>query len=313
MPSSQQLAEPGRTRDQLLGRLCERGLMIPDEARARHYLSFVGYHRLDAYGWVFTDHRNGCLEQQRRFLPGTTFTDLEQLYSFDRELRLLVMDAIERVEVAARSATCAVMSPVFGPLWYLNPTCFNYKPAGNGHGSLIEEIKRQVTRGVRRPRRNGAAPPAEVADIVFPPCWVMAETTSFGTWSRMYAKLQRRYQREIAAELDIPAHILESWLHTITNLRNLCAHHSRLWNRRYGFTPKPLDEYSEHLTGVHFNSRAAMVHILLQRVSPGSSWPGRIKTLLRNNAPFFDSHPNVSLRAMGFREDWHRDPFWGID
>ena len=83
-----------------LALLRRRGMVIDDEASARHYLQHISYYRLRAY-WL--TYETPAAAGDHAFRPGTRFEDVLALYVFDRQLRLLVMDAIERVEVALRA------------------------------------------------------------------------------------------------------------------------------------------------------------------------------------------------------------------
>lgn len=109
-----------------------RGLEVPNRTKAEHFLSVISYYRLSAYSLPFQLGSN-----DHRFRQGTTFDDILNLYSFDRELRLLVMDAIERLEVALRTQITNHMSVTYGPHWYLNSVLFN---AGYKHNTLLIKI-----------------------------------------------------------------------------------------------------------------------------------------------------------------------------
>ncbi len=112
--------KPALTHDELVDRWVQRGLEIPDRARALRYARHLGYFRLSPYTIPF--QLNGSTHQFRR---GVTFDDVLDLYVFDRELRLLVMDALERVEVAVRSALTDHMSTAGGgPYWWIDPVTF---------------------------------------------------------------------------------------------------------------------------------------------------------------------------------------------
>lgn len=73
--------------------LVRRGMAAPDPDRARHYLTHINYYRLRAYWLPLEQDATGGVH---RFTPGTSFEDVLSLYVFDRRLRLLVMDAVER-------------------------------------------------------------------------------------------------------------------------------------------------------------------------------------------------------------------------
>lgn len=112
--------KPALTLPQQLAKLQARGLLVADKAAAEHCLRHVGYYRLSAYALSFQD----CSKPGKPFHPGTSFDQLVDLYRFDRELRLLVLDAIERVEVAVRSALNNELCLKNGPHWFVDGTHF---------------------------------------------------------------------------------------------------------------------------------------------------------------------------------------------
>lgn len=90
---------------QQLALLEQRGLIIKNPEKAAHYLEVISYFRLSAYMRPFQQPN----DDQHRFYPQTEFKQIVALYAFDRELRLLLLDAIERIEVAIRSMLNIVM------------------------------------------------------------------------------------------------------------------------------------------------------------------------------------------------------------
>lgn len=111
---------PALTLDDQIDLLTERGLNVPNRDKARHYLRYTGYYRLSGYFLALQQH--GSDVQPHTFMEGITFNDVLDIYIFDRELRLLVIDAIERIEVAFRACISNTMSENNGPLWFMYPT-----------------------------------------------------------------------------------------------------------------------------------------------------------------------------------------------
>jgi hypothetical protein len=109
--------KPAIDLDTQIALLRSRGLLVPDEARAKHYLRFVGYYRLAGYSLPFQVNYNA--DGSHRFLDGVSFDDVLDLYVFDRKLRLAVTDALERIEVAFRAELSQSMSERHGPHWYM--------------------------------------------------------------------------------------------------------------------------------------------------------------------------------------------------
>jgi abortive infection bacteriophage resistance protein len=138
-----------------------------------------------------------------------------------------------------------------------------------------------------------------------PPSWMLSEILTFGKWSIIYKYIRPNEDRAaIANKFNLHYQIFGSWLHSITYLRNLCAHHSRLWNRWFAITPKIIDAHRTHLEPNHtFYAQAALLHILMRTISPDSRWPMKLHVLM-------EKHPSIPISKMGFKDKWEADPFW---
>jgi len=278
--------------------LDSRGLIIGNKAKAEHYLSFISYYRLSGYAIAFEKINQGKREHQ--FKPGTTFEDILYLYNFDRLLRLLVMDAIERIEVAVRTQICLKLALIYQDShWYMRDEIFT--PTFNFEKFLGEcraEFAKSKEVFVRHYRSVYYSPE-------LPPSWMIIELLSLGTWSHLYKNLaNRRDKKQVSDVFELSPVELESWLHALTYIRNLCAHHARLWNRHFTITPTPKLKYRSYLMPGHtFATQAAMIHIMLNIITPNSGWVTRLIELLAK-------HPNINLIQIGFLKDWHQDAFW---
>ena len=102
-----------------LSLLISRGLTMSDPSDATHYLTHIGYYRLSGYALPFQIGGSGA--DRHNFKPGVTFDDILDRYVFDRKLRLLVMDAIERIEISVRAALSNILAPRHGAHWYMSP------------------------------------------------------------------------------------------------------------------------------------------------------------------------------------------------
>jgi abortive infection bacteriophage resistance protein len=306
-----------------------RGLQIQDEARTRHFLEAVSFFRLTPYMRPF----QVVDDPQHGFRTGAGFRSLTRLYDFDRRLRLLTMDAVERVEVAARAVISNHMGPSRGVHWYLNARVFKHK---YDHQRLLNTVREKQERALRdyerecenidrlsnderkshlkRQRAHESYArhyPLTYREPELMPGWAMVEELTLGDLSHLYAGLAHDSDRKaIARRLNLVAPLMESWLHTLTTIRNICAHHARLWNRELGIRPKlpekPGFAWPEYLkAGTHKRMYPVLsiLNHLMRRTSPHTSWDRRLHELL---AEF----PEVDLRAMGFPQHWQDDPFW---
>ncbi len=287
----------------------QRGLAVADVPRAEHYLAVVGYYRLSAYSLPFQvgnpDHR---------FIPDTRFDDVLDLYVFDRELRLLVLDAIERIEVAIRSHIGNHMATKYGPHWYLDESHFTRSYA---HKALLADIeahcKRKKEIFVKHYVNKYSAP-------ALPPSWVVMELLTFGQLSTIYDHMANAAdQKAIARLFGTQAELLRSWLQTLSYVRNVCAHHSRLWNCELGNAPKVPKKRPQSWIRVpvvladknikpqlRLYLVLVIIEFLLQSINTGSTWHERLYALMQK-------HDQVSNAHMGMPDDWESDPFWRLE
>ena len=285
-----------------LALLQQRGMIIADPARAEHYLRFIGYYRLSGY-WFPFQYRDGSMAHDD-FRPKTDFETVLDRYVFDRKLRILIMDAAERIEVAARTTISNTLSERFGPHWYLAAARFTPRFM---HADFLRRV-RQETRifpvnahkqpDFIRHYLQRYDRPAE------PPSWMVFEVLPFGSVSLVFANLVDSEKKAIAEEFGLPRDRLQSWLHAASHLRNLCAHHSRVWNREFGIVPSVAKSEKNHVTQPkRFYNHAVSIQTLLKTISSDTHWADRLAALLAE-------HPNIPLPAMGFPQNWRDQIIW---
>lgn len=278
-----------------------RGLEIPDTDRAIHYLSNISYYRLRAYWLPFEDPSAG-----HRFQEGASFDDVLDNYFFDRKLRLLIFDEIERIEIALRTQLIYQYSTAHGGQWYLDANHFRWPQGFIGFETRIKEEYQKS----REPFIDHYK--SKYTNPVFPPAWVMLEIASFGMLSILYKNLKATKEKKaIAAHFGIHYRVLESWLEALTTLRNHCAHHSRVWNRKFVKRAKyPTNTARPWLTvpiGTNHRNKVYMmlcvINYLIKSINPQTSFPVKLKNLLAE-------YPNVPVHYMGFPPTWDNDVFW---
>lgn len=285
-----------------LALLQQRGMIIADPAKAEHYLRFIGYYRLSGY-WFPFQYRDGSMAHDD-FRPGTDFETVLDRYVFDRKLRILIMDAAERIEVAARTTISNTLSERFGPHWYLAAARFTPRFL---HADFVRRVRQEtgifpvnahkqpdfIRHYLQRYDR-----PAE------PPSWMVFEVLPFGSVSLVFANLVDSEKKAIAEEFGLPRDRLQSWLHAASHLRNLCAHHSRVWNREFGIVPSVAKSEKNHVTQPkRFYNHAVSIQTLLKTISSDTHWADRLAALLAE-------HPNIPLPAMGFPQNWRDQIIW---
>lgn len=284
--------------------LKRRGMTVGDEAQAQHYLNFISYYRLRAYWLPFEvpAANNG----DHAFRNGTTFEDVLTLYIFDRELRLLVLDAIERVEVALRTQWAHHMAMTYGPHGYLE----------QGHYSVIRHHAKDVTALEKEFNRSEDTFAIHYRDKYtspkLPPVWMAAEVMSFGLLSKFYSNLRTRADRKaIADPFALDEAVVTSFAHHISTVRNICAHHGRLWNKRFTVTmttprfPAKLPVAMRDADPRYLHNTLVTLDYLLALIAPGNEWKQRLVALI-------DSCPLADPASMGFPADWRVRSVWKV-
>lgn len=253
-----------------------------------HSLKTIGYYRLSAY-------RHEKISGAGIFQSIQTFDHLLEVYNFDRELRLLSLNAIERIEVAFRAILSDFMSLQYGPFWYMNDNCFKNKTY---HPKVIEDIKIQIS------RESKSSPSIrhyfeKYTDPIYPPSWMLTEIMSFGVWSRIYSILYRKDRKKISDMFDLSPIDMESWLRCLTYLRNLCAHHARVFDRNFIVNEPSIPEQYKYLEiKRHKYAVCAFIILrLLKSVNSGHIWLEELKNLIEKY--------NISeIETMGLQNNW---------
>ena len=298
--------------------LISRGLLVSDKKRAERHLSNISYYRLSAYMRTYKQIANGGILDD--FIPGTTWDMVYNLYVFDRKL-LWVFDAIERLEVAIRTQIIYQLSHKYGSHWQDDKNIFNSPETitlRDGR-KVVKDVYVDIQRHIKEQLNNNKAEEfiqhycRKYDSPENPPSWMSVEVMYFNHLSRICTELKNRSDKtEIAKYFFLPPDIFCSWLHTINYVRNICAHHARLWNRGLDITPKVL-KFSRVRVWISKpdtveTSRIyyflCMLNYLLQTINPTSTFKQRLKALLEEYSEI------VSTDAMGFPHDWVNEKIW---
>lgn len=314
--------KPALTIEKQIGLLEERGLIITDKERARRHLSNVSYYRLSAYMIPYrTINDKGA--RTNDFIPGTTWDDIYNLYKFDRKLRLLVFDAIERIEIALRSYMINQLSLKYGSHWQDNKSIFRKPQLNHKTGKeydIFKDIQNHINKQLNANKKETFIehyvstynnPPT-------PPSWMSLELLYFKELSKICQNLEKRNDRtDIAKAFGVKDDkVFCSWLHTLNYVRNKCAHHARLWNILMDITPTKYENKDPEMVWLSKDEvqkvqsskiyyTLCIILFLLETVNP--------KTHFRNHfIDLLEKYPNVNVGYMGFPEGWREHPLWKI-
>lgn len=281
-----------------------KGLDISDDASAENSLSRISYYRLRAYTYPFQDNTNA----KHPFIQKVNFDEIISLYNFDRELRILVFDAIERIEIALRTQIIYQFAMSHGSHWQIDPNLYRDVARFTKHiGTLQSEIDRSDETFIEHYNNTYSFPTQ-------PPSWMSLEVASMGTLSKIYQNLKKSGEKEaVANSFGISqVDIMENWMFCFSSLRNICAHHGRLWNRRmtaliklsYNTTYPFFDKHE--VKGIYQNKLYAVLcamQYMLNQIEPTNNFKYRLKNLI-------STIPLGQEKEMGFNKDWDKHPFW---
>jgi len=284
----------------LIPLLIQRGLNIQDEQRAMGYLTNIGYFRLSAYFYPLlkepkTDHI---------YKENATFDMAMNMYRFDRKLRILLFNEIEKIEVAVRSAMNNLISSKLNDVfWMTNPIYYRSPVIFAKTLTFIQsEIDKSKEEFIAHFQSKYSNP--------YPPAWMIAEIIPLGVLCNSFNNLtNKRLLKNIARQFGLPLPVFSSWLLLLANLRNLCGHHARLWNREIPIISHILN-HPVHpwintavtdMKRVYF--RICIIKYLLFTVSPNNTFTQKLKSLL-------EEFSTIDIRAMGFPAKWHTEPLW---
>ncbi|MBD3886457.1 Abi family protein [Phormidium tenue FACHB-886] len=288
--------KPATTHSEQVALLQQRGMIIDDVDEARFYLQHLNYYRLAAYWLPFeADHAT------HQFKPNTHFKDVLNFYIFDRELRLLVLDVVERIEVSIRSQWVYQLGHSHGPHAHLDQNLFDAKHWQKNLNRLTSEVDQSKETFIRHLK--------DTYSEQLPPVWAVCEVMSLGTLSKWYSSLQPKLtRRAIASPYGVDDEVLASWLQHLLIVRNICAHHSRLWNRQFTVIPKqPKRKPKQLVEELVLNSRKlyntlVILVYFMDVISPYHHLRLRLKNLLTEHV--------VPTSKMGFPKEWNQRAIW---
>ncbi len=293
--------KPPLSIDKQIDLLISRGMDVADRQRTARYLTHINYYRLRAYWLIYEEPGNAIVHG---FKKGTRFEQPLSLYIFDRKFRLLVLEAIERAEISFRTRFAYVLGNRYGSHAYLEAGLF--KSAGI-HAQCLASLREEFTRSretfIEHYKERYREPH-------LPPIWATCEIMSLGQLSMWFRNLKKRPDRqEIASIFQIDEAVLSSFMHHLTHVRNIVAHHGRLWNRRLTITmtiplrPQAITSDFNMKTDRNIYNTLVMLSYLLRLMSPGTTWNARMKNLM-------DENPFVDTSMMGFPQRWQELPTW---
>jgi len=291
-----------KTFQEQLQKLHERKLVISNEHYALSKLEHINYYRLSAYFLPFQNKKDSVAPNQ--FLQDITFEDIIKLYYFDTELRKIIFEAIEVIEIYLRTQIAYHHSQKYGAFGYLDITTLrgNYQAEFDElHLDIIKEKERSKEVFIKHFKEKYNS-----SDL---PIWSVVEIISFGSLSKLFMLMQEGEQKQTISKMgNINKVVFFKWLKALSTVRNACAHHSRLWNKTLGVgfeVPRNKPDFvplANSTTKIFF-ALSVIEYILTHIGEDEIDFKNKIKQLIQK-------HPKINIKSMGFVENWEELEIW---
>lgn len=292
--------KPHLTYQQQLQKLIELGMTIDlPQTEVISLLSHCNYYRLSGY-W---HHKR---QSENRFSDGVCISEIVSIYKFDKELRLLLLDAIEQIEVSVRTQFAYQLSAKYGAHFHLDENLFSKR-------HIYQKTIHKLHEEVGRSQEDFIAHLTGKYSEALPPIWASVEVMSLGQLSNWYTNIKLRQDAlMVASNYGLDSQTLSSLLHHLTVLRNMCAHHARVWNRLFTISiqpprAKPAILISAMQTDakqkMKLYNTLVMMNWMLNIIQPDHDWTHRLLALLAE-------YPTIQTRHMGFPQSWRNHPIW---
>ena len=278
--------QPPMTIDEQVENLKSIGLIVDDEEYAKKILNDISYFRLVKAYSLNLKPKNGCYDKQ------TTFKEIVDLYLFNANFRQIIFPEIEKVEINVRCRVANFFAEQYGVLGYLQSENFADE---NYHAQFLKDINEEIGRNSKAPFVRNFRENYEGGNL---PIYALVEVFSFGTLSKFYKNMLNKDKKAIAKSFGVGYTYFESWLESISYVRNICAHYGRIYNAKLSKTPILYKEYTQ--VGIGNNRIYGVLLCLKHLLKNDVHW----NLFVDKIELLFDKYQYVKISTMGFPENW---------
>jgi abortive infection bacteriophage resistance protein len=267
--------------------LKERGLLVASDSRLENFLRNVSYYHASIYFKHFQDSKSN-------FILNTRFEDVLNVYTFDQKLRLLLSDMLERIEKSFKAKLInEICFKESDGNWIVNDTYFVSNDYSERVTEILERLRYSKEIYIKHFYNKYSEPD-------YPPAWMIVESLTFGQAVMVYRQLTTENKEIIASSYGINKIFVESWFYAFSDIRNICAHHGRLWNRELRVRPSQKHGKYKNLfynnNGNRLFNHVLLMNIIGNKFCSGSEWLDTLRDLIAEHT--------IEVSHMGFPKDW---------
>lgn len=278
--------QPSMTIDEQVENLKSIGLIVEDEDYAKKILNDISYFRLIKAYSLNLKTKNG------NYGDKVTFEQIVELYLFNANFRQIIFHQIEKIEINVRCRIANYFAEQYGVLGYLQADNF---VNSEYHQTFLDDIEEEIRRNAKAPFVKNFHENYEGGNL---PIYALVEVFSFGTLSKFYKNMKNPDKKAVAKSFGVGYTYFESWLESISYVRNICAHYGRLYNAKLSKTPILYKEYSQE--GIGNNRIFGVLLCLKHLLKSDSHW----KLFVQEVELLFEKYEQVDIKTMGFTENW---------
>lgn len=285
-----------RTIKEQLEILRSRGLTIDDETAAGDFLLRNNYYRVSGYSLT--------LRKNDIFFKSAVFQNIMDIYNFDHEFRHILLQYLEVIEVQVKSVYAYEFTKVHGPVGYLDASFFTNRAR---HEEIIKKAEQQKSQRLPHEAYLKHFVNDLQQDI---PLWAYVDLLTISDISFLYAISEQPVKDAVARTFGLSmgkgASILGSYMHSMTIIRNLCAHGSRIYNRLFEQKPS-LNKAEKALLMKNSSGELDNAHfygflLIMRRILPETEFNGLKGSIIA----LTEKYPFVRMDYYGFRSDWQQ-------
>lgn len=278
--------QPSMTLDEQINNLKTIGLIIANEEYAKKILNDISYFRLIKAYSLNLKPKNGD------YIENVTFEQIVELYLFNANFRQILSPEIEKIEINMRCRIANYFGEQYGVLGYLDANNFENPKY---HQNFLDDIEEEINRNFKAPFVKNFRENYEGGYL---PIYALVEVFSFGTLSKFYKNMKNPDKKAVAKSFGVGYTYLESWLESISHVRNICAHYGRLYNAKLSKTPILFKEYSS--SGIGNNRIFGVLLCLRTLLKYDLHW----NLFVDKVEMLFEKYESVNRKTMGFPENW---------
>ena len=298
--------KPHRSFEEQADLLISRGLINSSRKDIISKLEQVSYYRLSSYWYSFREDDAESLHKLSTFKADITFEKIWNHYIFDRQLKFLLLDAIERIEVFFRTRLLHFITQEKAAFGYLDSQIFTHREA---HTKWLAKVQSCVERAKNSSPciKHFYKKYGDSHENV--PMWMVAEVMDYGCLNLLFQNIERSFHQDIIHNIGFSYEILVTWIKSLNNVRNSCAHHEYVWNRTWSRAPKTPRKCTEwHIFNKTQFKTGIILFVcrqLLKTIAPSSEWAQRIESLFAR----FQSK-GIDFSEIGLPPQWQEHPLW---